>query len=262
MEIIVCVKPVLDPDLPQAKFNIDPKKNIVIPPEGVPPVMNPYDALAVEAALRLKEKHGGKITAITLGDASGEDILRKALAMGADEAIRINADALDQSDGFAKAYLLSQAARKIGGYDLILCGRQAADWDLGVTGSMMAEYLGASVLTRAKKINAADGKLTVERISANGNETYEVDLPAVISISSEFGQARIPSGWGIISAAKKPISQWAKDDLGYDVVKVSGRNVLLKLSASSNERTCEFVKGENTVEAAIRLAEIIADMGK
>jgi len=262
MEIIVCVKPVLDPDLPQAKFNIDPKKNIVMPPEGVPPVMNPYDALAVEAALRLKEKHGGKITAITLGDASGEDILRKALAMGADEAVRINADALDQSDGFAKACLLSQAARKIGAYDLILCGRQAADWDLGVTGSMMAEYLGVPALTRAKKIDAADGKLNVERISASGTETYEVDLPAVVSVSSEFGQARIPSGWGIISAAKKPISQWVKDDLGGDVDKVSGRNVLLALSASSNERTCEIVKCENTAEAAARLAEIIADMGK
>jgi electron transfer flavoprotein beta subunit len=262
MEIIVCVKPVLDPDLPPAKFNIDPKKNSVIPPEGVPPVMNPYDALAVEAALRIKEKHGGKITAITVGDPSGEDILRKALAMGADEAVRVNADALEESDGFSKAYLLSQAVRKIGAYDVILCGRQSADWDLGVTGSIMAEYLGVPVLTRARKIDAVDGKLNVERITAHGNETYELDLPALISISSEFGQARIPTGWGIITAAKKPISQWTKDEMGIDVDKVSGRNVLLKLSASSNERTCEFVKGENTAEAATRLAQIISDMGK
>jgi electron transfer flavoprotein beta subunit len=262
MEIIVCVKPVLDPDLPPMKFSIDPRKNCVIPPDGIPSVMNPYDALAVEAALQIKEQLGGKITVISLGDSSKGETVRKAIAMGADEAVIISADALDDYDGFAKAWLLSQAVKKIGVYDLILCGRQAADWDLGVTGSIMAEYLGVPVVTRAKKIEFVDGKLTVERVAANGNETYELNLPALISVSSEMGQARIPSGWGIISAARKQIPQWTQTDTGNDVGKVSGRNDLLRLYAASQERVCEFIKGKDTVEAATRLAEIIADIAK
>lgn len=262
MEIVVCIKPVLDPDLPPIKFNIDPKKNCVVPPEGIPLVMNPYDALAVEAALRIKEKQGGKITVITLGDQSGEDILRKALAMGADEAVMISADSVKEYDGFAKAGILAQVVRKIGVYDLILCGRQAADWDIGITGSIMAEYLEIPVITRAKWIEAADGKLTVERVTANGNETYELDMPALVSVSSEMGQARIPSGWGIVTAVRKQISRWAQAELDADVGKISDRTSLIKLFVSSNERKCEFIKGESTVEAAARFAGIIADLGK
>ena len=161
----------------------------------------------------------------------------------------------------AKAWLLSQAVKKIGAYDLILCGRQAADWDLGVTGSIMAEYLGVPVVTRAKRVEVVDGNLTVERVTGNGNETYQLGMPALISVSSEMGQARIPSGWGIITATKKQISQWTQADTGNDVGKVSGRTDLLRLYASSQERECEFIDGENTIEAATRLAEIIADIG-
>lgn len=262
MEIIVCVKPVLDPDMPPMKFSIDSGKNCVISPDGIPPVINPYDALAVEAALRIKEQHGGKITAVTLAKSSGEDVLRKALAMGADEACLISDDSVEEYDGFAKAALLAQAIKKIGSYDLILCGRQAADWDLGITGSIIAEYLGIPVITRAKKIEVANGKLNVERITSWGNEAYEVEAPALISLSSEFGQARIPSGWGIISATRKQIAQWTSSDMGSDVPKASGGNVLLKLYPASNERTCEFIKGENMAEAASKLAGILAGIAK
>ena len=262
MEIIVCVKPVLDPDMPPMKFSINSEKNCVIPPEGIPPVINPYDALAVEAAVRIKEKHGGKITAVTLAKSSGEEVLRKALAMGADEACLISDDSVEEYDGFAKAALLAQAIKKIGVYDLILCGRQAADWDLGITGSILAEYLGIPVMTRAKTIELAGGKFNVERITALGNEAYEIEAPALISISSEFGQARIPSGWGIISATKKQMTRWTSVDLGGDGPKAGGGNVLLKLYPASNERACEFIKGENVAEAASKLAVILAGIAK
>jgi electron transfer flavoprotein beta subunit len=259
MNIIVCIKPVLDPDLPPIKFSINAQKNCVIPPEGMPPVMNPYDALAVEAALQIKEKQkGGKITVMTLG--SGEDVQRKALAMGADEAVIVKTEGLQEFDGLAKASLLAQVIKKIGTYDLVICGRQAADWDLGVTGSMIAEYLGIPVLTRAKKVEIVDGKLRIERITAHGNETYESVLPALVTVSSEMGKARIPSGWGIINAAKKPVTSWAQTDLGTGTGKGSGRNPLLKLYASSNERKCEIITGKNTEEAAGLLADVIANM--
>jgi electron transfer flavoprotein beta subunit len=259
MNIIVCIKPVLDPDLPPMKFSIDAQKNSVIQPEGMPPVMNPYDALAVEAALQIKEKQkAGKITVVTLG--AGEDIQRKALAMGADEAVIVKTEGVQEFDGLAKALLLSCAIKNIGTYDLVICGRQAADWDVGATGSMIAEYLGIPVLTRAKKIEIADGKLRIERITAQGNETYEAVLPALVTVSSEMGKARIPSGWGIINAAKKPVKSLAQCDLGADFSKVAGRNTLVKLYPASNERKCEIITGKNTEEATGKLADIIANM--
>jgi electron transfer flavoprotein beta subunit len=258
MDIIVFVKPVLDPDLPPMKFSIDPKKNSVIPPEGMPPVMNPYDAVAVEAALQIKEKLKGKVTVVTLGN--GEDVLRKSLAMGADEAVVVKVDGLEDYDAFAKAFILSQTVKKVGAYDLILCGRQAADWDLGATGSITAEYLGIPVLTRVQKIEGADGKLKIDRVTANGNERYEVAGPALITVSSEMGKARMPSGWGIINAAKKPLSTWTLNDIGGELGPVSGRNPLLKLYASVNERTCTMIKGENAADGAVKLADVISGM--
>jgi len=258
MNIIVCIKPVLDPDLPPMKFSIDTQKNRVVPPEWMPPVMNPYDALAVEAALQIKEKEQGKITLLTLG--SGEDILKKALAMGADEAVALKALGVQEFDGPAKAYLLARAIKKIGAFDLVVCGRQSADWDLGVTGSMIAEFLGIPVLTRVKKIEMAEGKLKAERITANGNEMYEAVLPALITVSSEMGKARIPSGWGIINAAKKPMATWTEADIGADCAAVLEKNQLLKLYTVSNERKCELITGKDTQEAVNKLVDVIANM--
>lgn len=263
MEIIVCIKPVLDPDLPPAKFSIDSQKNRVIPPEGFPLVINPYDALAVEAALRVKEKKEGKVTVITLGDRSAEIIVRKALAMGAEEGLIISDPAFEGSDGFATAYILSEAIKKIGKYDLILCGRQAADWDMGVVGLLMAEYLRIPVVTRAREIEVLNGKLKVERVITDGLETFEVELPAVVTVSNELGQARIPSGWGIIGAAKKEIPTWNAASMGTDPARAGGRvvrNELLKLYAPSYERRCAMMTGENPAAAAEKLAEKILEI--
>jgi len=263
MDIIVFVKPVLDPDMPPAKFSVDGKINRVIPPEGMPLVISPYDALAVEAALKVKEAKGGKITAVTLAGPFATEILRKALAMGADEAININDPAFEDSDAFSTALILAGAVKKIGKYDLILCGRQAADWDNGVVGSVMAEYLGIPSVIRAKGIVVTDGKLKVERVVANGFEIYEVGLPALVTLSSEIGQARIPTGWGIINAAKKQIPKWTSADLGMDpagVGKAAARNQLVKLYSFSPSRACEMITGKDEKEAAGKLADKIMDM--
>ena len=260
MEIIVCIKPVLDPELPPAKFAVDTKKNEVIPPEGMPFVMSPYDALAVEAALKIKEAKGGKVTVLTMGTKFTEDVMRKAIAMGADEGFVLTDAAFEGSDGFSTAYVLTQAVKKIGKFDLILCGRQAADWDAGVVGSAMAEYLGLSLVIRAKSIEAQDGKLKVERVTANGSEIFEVPLPALVTLSSEMGQPRIPSGRGIIIAAKKQFPKWGAADVGAETAKTgsaAARNSLVKLFIPAYQRTCEFVTGKDPAEAAATLAEKI-----
>ena len=130
MHIIVCVKQILDPEIPPVRFNIDPEKMKVIPPDGVPPVINPFDEQAMEAALRIKDaKRDTRITALSLGDSHSRDILKHCLSMGADEAILLEDSAFSTCDSAGLAYALSMAIRKIGPFDLILCGRQAADWD-------------------------------------------------------------------------------------------------------------------------------------
>ncbi len=261
MDIIACIKQILDPDLPPAKFAIDAQKNRVIPPEGIPPVINPYDALAVEAALRIKEKQkAGRITILTMGGKPAEDMVRKTLAMGSDDGRIISAPEGDGLDSFATAYLLAQAIRKVGKFDLVLCGRQAADWDYGAVGSILAEYLGIPVVTRAKSITPGDGKITVETVNTTGSETLEVPLPALVTVSNELGKARIPSGWGIITAAKKEIPTWDLQDIGVDPSskeKLAARNKLLKLSSPSLGRTCELVKGDVPAEVAEQLVQKI-----
>jgi electron transfer flavoprotein beta subunit len=260
MEIIVCIKALLDPDLPPAKFKIDERKNLVIPPEGMPLVINPYDALAVEAALQIKEQKGGKVTVLTVGDRSSEVVMRKVLAMGADECVILSDPSFSEADGFGIARILAAAIRKIGAYDLVLCGRQASDWDIGMVGLALSEFLDIPVIARGKAITVLDGKVQVERALMNGLETYEAETPALISVSNEFGQARIPTGKGIIFAARKPIPFWEGDSIGIDP-SVAGekavRNKMTRLYVPLYERKCEMITGESVAEAVAALAEKI-----
>ncbi|MBN2282578.1 MAG: electron transfer flavoprotein subunit beta/FixA family protein [Deltaproteobacteria bacterium] len=261
MEIIVCIKQVLDPDLPPAKFAIDSRMNRAIQPDGMPLVISPYDALAVEAALRIKENNTANITVLTVGDTSADVVVKKALAMGADKAVIISDEAFNESDGFATASILAKAIEKIGQYDLILCGRQAADWDVGMVGLVLAENLNVPVVTRAKEIRIRDGEVEVQRLTAGGYETYGGTLPMVVTVSSELGQARIPSGMGIIKAARQEIPVWSSADLAIDPSMAgasSARNSLVKLYVPSYERKCEMIEKEDVAEAAALLAERIA----
>jgi electron transfer flavoprotein beta subunit len=178
--------------------------------------------------------------------------------MGADDGRILSVPDLEELDSFGVAYLLSQAIRKVGKFDLVLCGRQAADWDNGAVGAILAEYLGIPVVSRARDISASDGRAVVDRASATGFEILEVELPALITVSSELGKARIPSGWGIITAAKKEIPLWSPQDIA-DKGKWSARNKLLRLFAPSMERKCEMVRGETPAEAAEKLVQKILE---
>lgn len=263
MDIVVCIKSVLDPDLPPAKFKVDDNKNEAVPPEGMPFVINPYDALAVEAALRIKEELNGKVIILTVGDNSANGVIRKALAMGAEEGFLLSDPAFHGSDSFATAHILAKAIERIGKYDLVLCGRQASDWDNGIVGSVIAEFLKIPVITRAKNIQVLEGKVNVVRSTMSGQEIYETIIPAVITLSSEFGQARIPNGRGIIFAAKKQIPVWNAGALRTDASctgESAVRNLLMKLYIPSYVRKCEMFGGEDKAAAAGALAEKIINM--
>jgi len=257
MNVIVCVKQVIDPEAPPASFKVDPSINKVVPPPGVPPVISTFDEYAVEAALRIKDAQGGKVTAISLGNNLLRDVVKKPLSMGADELILLEDEAFTEGDSWSTAYALAMAIKKIGDYDLILCGRQAADWDAGQTGSGIAEILGLPGVTVAKKIDIIDGKARVERVIADGYEVVEVSLPALITLSNEHAAPRYPTLKGIMAATKKQPITWKPADIGVDPSQIGAagrRTKMLKLFQPAREGKCEVIEGETPEEAAVNLA--------
>lgn len=257
MNTIVCIKQILDPEIPPAKFRLDSESKRVILPEGIPPVINPYDEQAVELALRLRDKHGGKIMVVTLGSDAAASIVKHALAMGADEGVILADEVFEGSDSFTTAYILTKAIQKIGDYKLVLCGRQAADWDEGLVGSIIAENLGLPLVTLAEAVDVADGELRVKRATLDGYQVFAVPTPAVVTVSNEVGQPRLPSGWGIIAAARKQVPVWNAGDIDVNSSQVgagAARRKLVKLFIPVRERKCEIIQGETTVEASVKLA--------
>lgn len=257
MNIIVCVKQVPDPEAPPASFKVDPATNRMILPANVPPVISPFDEQAVEAALRIKDAKGGKISVLSLGNSLQRDVVKKPLSMGADELFLLEDPAFEGGDSWATAYALSLAVKKIGQFDLILCGRQAADWDAGQVGSAMAELLGLPCVTVAKKVEVLDGQAKVERVVADGYEVIEVSLPAVVTVSNELGEPRYATLKGIMAAARKQPTVWKPQDIGADTSRIgaAGRRIqLVKLFQPVKEAKCEMVEGETADEAAEKLA--------
>ena len=257
MNMIVCIKQVIDPEAPPASFKIDSASNKVVPPPGVSPVIDPYAEYAVEAALKIKDAKGGKVTAISLGTNQLRDIVKKPLAMGADELILLEDEAFDGGDSWSTAYALAMAIKKIGSYDIIFCGREASDWNAGQVGSGIAEILGLPSITLVKKIEVTDGKARLERVIDEGYEVIEVALPAVITVSNEIGEPRYPTIKGIMAAKKQEPVIWKPADIGVEVARIGAagrRTKLLKLFQPVRGGKCEIIGGESPEEAAANLA--------
>ncbi len=255
--MIVCCKQVIDPEAPSDGVKVDAANNIMLPPPGVPPVVNPFDEQAVEAALWIKDAKGGKVTVISLGINLLRDVVKKPLSMGADDLVLLEDAAFTDGDSWSIAYALAMAIKKIGEYALIFCGRQAADWDAGQVGSGIAEILGLPSVTLAKKVEVTDGKAKVERVALDGYEVVEVSLPALITVSNELGAARYPTIKGIMAARRKEPIIWKPADIGVDPSQVgaAGRRAkLLKLFQPTREGKCEIIGGETPEEAAVNLA--------
>jgi electron transfer flavoprotein beta subunit len=257
MNMIVCIKQVVDPEAPPASFKIDPAGNKMMTPPGVSPVVDPYAEYAVEAALRIKDAQGGKITAISLGTNLLPDVVKKPLSMGADELVLLEDEAFTEGDSWSTAYALAMAIKKLGDYDLIFCGRQASDWDAGQVGSGIAEILGLPSVTLARKIDITDGKAKVERVTDDGYEVVEVSLPALITVSNELGEPRYATIKGIMVARRKETVVWKPADIGVEPSQIGAagrRTRLLKLFQPVREGKCEIAEGESPEEAAVNLA--------
>lgn len=257
MNIIVCCKQVLDPEAPPASFKIDAAANKVIPPQGVAPVVSPFDEQAVEAALKIKDKGGTKVSVITMGTGLVREVVKKPLSMGADELILLEDAAFDGGDSWSTATALAAAIKKIGAFDLIITGRQAADWDSGQVGSGIAELLGLPSVTVAKKIEVSNGKARVERVMPDGYEVIEVTLPAVVTVSNELGEPRYATLKGIMAAAKKQPITWKPADIGLDPSKIGAagrKSILVKLFQPVKETKCEVIEADSPAEAGVKLA--------
>jgi electron transfer flavoprotein beta subunit len=212
MDIIVCIKQV--PDTTEVKIN--PETNTLVR-EGVPSIVNPFDENAVESALQLKEKYGGKVTVITMGPPQAAEALRTTIAMGADEVYLVSDRAFAGSDTWATSYTLSQAIKKIGRFDLILCGKQAIDGDTAQVGPGIAEWLDIPQVTFAVKIDAEESKLKVERLLEEVNEVVECPLPAVVTVVKQINSPRLPSLKGMMRAKKAEIKNLSAQDIGADL---------------------------------------------
>jgi electron transfer flavoprotein beta subunit len=244
LHIIVTAKQVIDPEIPKAAFKIDATSKRVTIPSSFPPVVNGFDEHAVEAALRIKDTQEAKVTVLALGKTFSIDIMRKLLAMGADELVLVQDSAIDDTiDSRVTAQLLSAAIKKLGAFDLILCGRQASDWDNAQVPLILTEELGIPCITIAKKIDISDGTVKAERVIPDGFEVVEAPLPALITVSNELGLPRYPTMRAIMAANRKRPAIWKLSDVGVDPATLLPGLRLVDLFVPAQGQECEFIDG-------------------
>ena len=257
LRMVVCCKQVLDPEAPPKSFKIDATTMRMTLPPDIKPVIGQYDEFALEAALRVKAQVGGTVTVLSLGNNLVRDVIKKSLAVGADELVLLEDAAFEDSDSWSTAYALSKAVQKLEGYDVIFCGRQSSDWDAGQVGPGLAELLGLPLVTLARKVEAVEGKLRIEQVIPDGYQVVEVPTPAVVTVTSELGNLRYAVLRGIMAAAKKQPIVWTPADLGLDPSEVGapGRRLkLAKLYQPVKEARCDIIEGETAAEAGANLA--------
>lgn len=257
MNIIVCIKQVPD----TTDVRIDPATNTLIR-EGVASIINPFDAYAIEEGVRIKEKFGGKVIVLTMGPPQAAQALREAISVGADEAILLSDRAFAGSDTLATSYALAGGIKKIGGFDMILCGKQASDGDTAQVGPGISTHLNIPQITYVKKIEEiTSGKARVERMVEEGYEIIETPLPCLMTVVKEINEPRLPSLKGKMRANKAEIVTWTSKDIGLDPLRVGlngSPTKVVKIFTPSARTGGQVLKGEPH-EVADKLAKLLKD---
>jgi electron transfer flavoprotein beta subunit len=251
MNIVVLIKQVPEIEL----IKVDQAANEVVLPSG-PGVVNPFDEYAVEEALRIKEKQGGKVTVITVGSPRAESALRDCLALGVDEAILVSDPLFEKSDPQATAKILTAGLKKIGQFDMIFSGKQAVDDDSAQVSGAVAAHLNIPQAMFVKKVESIEnGKMTVWRTTEEGYDIVELTLPALISVVKEINEPRLPSLKGKMMAKKAPVTKWSAADLGLDGTGVGANSStkILKVSPPPPRQKGEIITGETPQEIAEKL---------
>jgi len=250
MNIIVCAKQVVD----VSEMKVDPstKKPIL---QGVPQKISDIDKNAMEEAIKIKEKHGGKITVVTVGPSDAKERIKELLAMGADEGVLVSSP--EQHDYHVVSTLVAAAIKKIGDYDLVLCGEASIDLFSGQVGPRVAGLLGIPQITYAASVIAKKEKVVAERNMGDKMVTSESPYPVLITVTKEINEPRLPSLMQILGAANKPINEWNADALG---VKVDALVETVELKGVPMERK-NVVYQNDVDESVTKLVESLVKEG-
>lgn len=262
MRFIVCIKQV--PDTTEVRVN--PQTNTLIR-EGVPSIVNPFDLYAVEEALILRERFSGEVVALSMGPPQAEEALREVISMGVDRAILISDKKFAGADTWATALTLASAIRKIGDYDMILTGKQAADGDTAQVGPGIAEFLDIPQATFVRKVEGLDTDartITLASMWEEGSERLELPLPCLITTVKELNEPRLPSLRGKMAAKKAQIPCWKFDDLDVneeDVGLKGSPTQVVKIFAPPPRAQGELYTDKEPGEAAVIIAERLEAKG-
>ena len=226
MNIVVLVKQVPD-TYSERKLRSDG----TLDRDATDAVLDEIDERAVEAALQLKEAHGGQVTVVTMGPERATDAIRKALSMGADSAVHLSDDALAGSCAVQTAKALAAAVGTVGG-DLVLAGNEASDGRSGAMPAMVADLLDLPALTHAREVTVDGSTVTVRRETDDGVTVLTAELPAVVSVGEKINEPRYPSFKGIMAAKKKPVTTLSLADVGIDPSEVGLAGALSSVTSS------------------------------
>lgn len=260
MNIIVCVKQV--PDTNEVRIN---QETGTLIREGVPSIINPDDKNAIEEALRMREKFGGRVVVISMGPPQAKEALKESVAMGVDETYLVSDRAFGGSDTWATATIIAEAityvSEKIGGYDIVFCGRQAIDGDTAQVGPEIAEFLQIPQVTYAKKLEVkTDGVLLVTRGAENADYLIEVKMPVLLTAIKELNHPRYMTCRGI-SKAYSPdydskINVLTQEELKVDLTQIGVKNSPTNVFRSFvpvKEKNTEIIEGLNGKDMAAAL---------
>jgi electron transfer flavoprotein beta subunit len=265
MNILVCLKQILDPEVPARDFRVDAVRREA-EQGSASLVTNIFCENALETALQLRERAGGaKITALSYGQPSAEDSLRKALAMKADAAALVVAgEGETNPDPLAVARVLAAAVRKLGAFDLIMVGREAGDWGAGQTGGLLAEELGLPCVSFVDSVEAAGGQLRLKRQTDTGWEVLEAEPPVVLTVTNdEHNVPRIPKVRDVMASYRQPLVKWTLEDLGLASDEARAANAyydVADLAIPQKEARCEFVTGDTLDEKVEAFARHIVEV--
>ena len=262
MKFVVCVK--LTPDTEE--LNEVRPEDVGADDLGVTMVLNPWDEFAVEEALQLQERFEGETVAVTVGGEDATDALKRAVAMGIEEAVLLSDPAFAGSDAWGTARILAEAIKGLGEYGLILTGKQSVDGNSGLVAPGLAVKLGVPFVSQvARVVDLTDSSVTVVRALDEGRQTVRVKLPAVISVSKEINEPRYPNFMGIRKASRMKYPVMAAADLpGLDTGQIGVDAALVKWTdlhkPPARGGTCEFITGETTAALVAALVDkLVAD---
>lgn len=261
LKILVCVKQVPDVD----QMRMDPETGNLVR-AGVPAILNPQDANAVAAAVKVKESFGGEITLITMGPPAAEAVLRECLAVGADKAVLVTDRAFGNADTLATSYSIFSAAQTQDTYDMIFCGKESLDGATGQMGAQLAQRFGTAQVTSAlliREVDEAAGTAVVDRALDNGVETLEVKLPVLFTMEKVNYPARIPNLKGKMAAKKAAVTVISSNDIpGLDRNRIGDPGSPTKVPRMFPPVLPEpgqIIEGENTEEKVAKLLALIKD---